>query len=44
MDSFTNHQAKFNYEHLCDLQILLVLACILHLLESVHALVKFAQM
>ncbi len=44
MDSFTNHQAKLNYEHLCDLQILLVLACILPLLESIHALVKFAQM
>jgi hypothetical protein len=44
VDSFTNHQAKLNYEHLCDLQILLVLACILPLLESIHVLVKFAQM
>jgi hypothetical protein len=44
MDSLTNHQTKLNYEHLCDLQMLLVLACILPLLESVHVLVKFAQM
>jgi hypothetical protein len=44
MDSLTNHQAKLNYEHLCELQILLVLACILPLLKSIHVLVKFAQM
>ncbi len=42
-DSLTNHQTKLNYEHLCNLQILLVLACILHLLKFVHAFVKFAQ-
>jgi hypothetical protein len=29
MDSHTNHQIKLNYEHLCDLQPLLGLACIL---------------
>lgn len=44
MDGLANHQAKLNYEHLCDMQILLVLTCILPLLEYVHALVKFAQM
>ncbi len=42
LDNPTNQQAKQNYEHLCDLQILLGLACILPLLESVHALIKFA--
>ncbi len=40
----TNQQAKQNHEHLCDLQILLVLVCNLPLLEFVHALIKFAQM
>jgi hypothetical protein len=43
MDSFTNHQTKFNYEHLCDLQILLELSCIFPLLEFVHVFIKFAQ-
>jgi hypothetical protein len=43
MDSFTNHQTKFNYEHLCALQILLDLSCIFPLLEFVHVLIKFAQ-
>jgi hypothetical protein len=42
LDSFVNQQAKQNYEHLCDLRILLGLACILPLLESMHALIKFA--
>jgi hypothetical protein len=42
MDSFTNHQTKFNYEHLCDLQILLELSCIFPLLEFVHVYIKFA--
>jgi len=41
LDNPTNQQAKQNYEHLCDLQILLGLACILLLLESMHALIKF---
>jgi hypothetical protein len=44
MDNLTNHQAKLNYEHLCDLQILLKLAYIFSLLESIHALFKFPQM
>jgi len=30
-----------NYEHLCDLQILLGFACILSLLESMHVFIKF---
>ncbi len=44
LDNPINQQAKHNYEHLCDLQILLGLSCILSLLEFVHALIKFAQM
>ncbi len=44
LDSLTNQQAKQNYEHLCDLQTFLKLACILPLLESMHAIIKFAQM
>jgi hypothetical protein len=36
MDNRTNQQAKLNYENLCDLQVLLGLACILPLLESIH--------
>jgi len=32
-----------NYKHLCDLHILLGLACILPLLESTHTFIKFAQ-
>jgi hypothetical protein len=32
-----------NYQHLCDLHILLGLACIFPLLESVHAFIKFPQ-
>jgi hypothetical protein len=38
-----NKQVKLNYENLCDLQVLLGLACILPLLESIHALTKFTQ-
>jgi len=41
IDQNINQQAKFNYEHLCDLQILLGLACIFPMLESVHVLIKF---
>jgi hypothetical protein len=33
-----------NYEHLCDLLILLGLACILTLLKFMHAFKKFAHM
>ncbi len=44
LDSPTNRQIKLNYENLCDLQVLLGLVFILSLLESVHALIKFAQM
>lgn len=36
-DQNTNQQSKFNYEHFCDLQILLGLACIFPLLKSMHA-------
>jgi hypothetical protein len=43
LDSLTYQQAKLNYENLCDLQVLLGLACILPLLEFVHSLIKFAQ-
>jgi hypothetical protein len=44
LNNLTNQQAKQNYEHFCDLQILLGLACILTLLEYMHVLIKFAQM
>ncbi len=44
LNNLTNQQAKMNYEHLCDLQILLGLACILSLLELVHVFIKFVQM
>ncbi len=44
LDSPTIQQVKLNYENLCDLQVLLGLVCILPLLESIHALIKFAQM
>jgi hypothetical protein len=40
LDNPTNQEAKNNYEHLCDLQILLGLICILPLLEYVHALIN----
>jgi len=43
LDNFINQQIMLNYEHLCDLHILLGFACILPLLESMHALIKFAQ-
>jgi hypothetical protein len=38
-----NQQTMLNYEHFCDLHILLEFTCILPLLEFVHALIKFAQ-
>ncbi len=38
LDSPINHQVMLNYEHLCDLYILLELACILPFLEYVHVL------
>jgi hypothetical protein len=44
LDNPTNQWTKLNYENLCDLQVLLGFACILPLLEYVHALIKFAQM
>jgi hypothetical protein len=43
LDSFINQQIMLNYVHLCNLHILLGFAYILSLLESVHALIKFAQ-
>ncbi len=44
MDSLINHQAKFNYEHMCDLQILLCFAYILPSLESLDVFIKLVQM
>jgi len=41
MDNSTNQQVKLNFEHLCDLQIMFELACILPFLEFVHVLIKF---
>jgi hypothetical protein len=43
LNNLTNQQAMLNYQHLCDIHILLGLACILPLLESMHVLIKFAQ-
>jgi hypothetical protein len=43
LDNPTNQQAMLNYEHLCDIHILLGFVCILPLLKSVHVLIKFAQ-
>jgi len=42
LDSPTNQQVKLNYEKLCELQVLLCFVYILPLLESIHALIKFA--
>jgi hypothetical protein len=42
LNNLTNEQTKYNYEHLCDLHILLGLTYILPLLEYVHVLFKFA--
>ncbi len=42
LDNPKNQQAMLNYEHLCDIHIFFRLACILPLLESVHAVIKFA--
>ncbi len=42
LDNLTNQQAMLNYEHLCGIHIFFRLVCILPLLESVHALIKFA--
>lgn len=44
MDSLVNHQAKFNYEHMCDLQIFLCFAYILLSLEGLNVFIKFGQM
>jgi len=42
LDNPTNQQAMLNYEHFCDIHIFLGFACIFPLLESIHALIKFA--
>jgi hypothetical protein len=44
MDSVVNHQAKFNYEHMCDLQNFLCFAYIFPSLENLDVFIKFAQM
>jgi len=43
LDNLTNNQVMLNYEHLCDLQIMFKLSCILSLLKFVHVLIKFTQ-
>ncbi len=43
LDNPTNNQVMLNYDHLCDLQIMFGLSCILSLLKFVHDLIKFAQ-
>lgn len=42
MDNAINHQAKFNHEHICDLQIFLCFAYILPSLENLDVFIKFA--
>jgi hypothetical protein len=34
---------KTNFQYLCDIEVVMGLACIMPLLESVHALIKFVQ-
>ncbi len=43
LDNPTNQKVVLNYEHLCDIHILLGLVYILPLLEYVHVLIEFAQ-
>ncbi len=43
LDNLTSQQAMLNYEHLCDIHILLRFASTLPLLEFMHALIKVAQ-
>jgi hypothetical protein len=43
LDNLANQQFMLNYEHFCDLHIFLGFAYIFPLLESMHALIKFAQ-
>ncbi len=43
LDIPTNQQVMLNYEHLCNIHILLGLICILLLLKSMHVLIKFEQ-
>jgi hypothetical protein len=38
LDSLTNHQIMLNYEHLCDLHILLEFSCIFPFFDSMHVL------
>jgi hypothetical protein len=42
-DNPTNQQVMLNNEHLCNIHSLFGLVYILPLLESMHALIKFAQ-
>jgi hypothetical protein len=34
---------KVNFELLCDVNLLIFLCCLLPMLETIHALIKFAQ-
>jgi hypothetical protein len=43
LDIPINQQVMLNYEHLCNIHILLGFVCIFPLLESMHVLIKFAQ-
>jgi hypothetical protein len=44
LDNLTNQQVMLNYEHLCNIHSLFGLVCIFPLFESMHALIKFAQL
>jgi hypothetical protein len=41
--TYCGSSAKPNFQYLCDIEVVMGLACIMFLLESVHALIKFAQ-
>jgi hypothetical protein len=42
LDGPTNDKAKANFELFCDVQILLKVATILPLLQTIHNLIKFS--
>ncbi len=42
-DSPSIMPTKVNFELLCDINLLIFLSCLLPMLETIHALIKFAQ-
>jgi hypothetical protein len=35
--------ARVNFELICNVNLLISLSCLLHMLETIHALIKFSQ-